>query len=175
MDGTSLDINEKVCPRCKDLKTRTEFHVESARKDKMSYRCKECQSVVDRERHSRERDKRLKQQKAWYQKDPKSRIQKVKDWIVKNPERRKATKRKNDLAAYGLTVEQFEALSRSQGDSCAICHGPPAGKYKILVVDHDHKTDKVRGLLCSPCNMGIGLLKDDPIIVLAAAEYLRQR
>ncbi|MGK2948022.1 MAG: endonuclease domain-containing protein, partial [Acidimicrobiales bacterium] len=42
-----------------------------------------------------------------------------------------------------------------------------------LVVDHDHRTGAVRGLLCGPCNRAIGLLRDSPVVCRLAAEYLR--
>lgn len=171
----SLNINEeKVCPKCGVLKLRKEFYVENARSDKMSFRCKMCQSQVDKERHFKIRPKRLKQQRDWYKANSKERIKKAKDWVRSNPERRKATKRKNDLAAYGLTIQDFDALLAQQNNSCAICKGPPAGKYSVFVVDHDHRTNKVRGLLCSICNMGIGLLKDNVEVLKAAVLYLEQ-
>ena len=164
--------DSKICPKCNALKTREEFHVELARRDKMSYRCKVCQSAWDKARHARDRPKRLEQQKAWYRLNAKERIQKTKDWILANPDQRKATKRKNDLASYGLTVEDFETMKANQNGGCAICGGPPAGKYGVFVVDHDHETNRVRGLLCSPCNMGIGLLKDDVWVLENAVQYL---
>jgi len=46
-------------------------------------------------------------------------------------------------------------------------------KNKALAVDHDHETDKNRGLLCGLCNKAIGLLQDDPIIIEAALEYVK--
>lgn len=171
----STTTNSRVCPKCNVEKLRDEFHVESARRDKMSYRCKVCQSLWDKERHARDRVKRLEQQKAWYRLNAKERSQKARQWAINNPERKKLTKRKNDLAAYGLTPESFEAMSKAQGEMCAICKGPPAGKYSVLVVDHSHDTGEVRGLLCSPCNMGIGMLKDDVAVLQSAVRYLAQK
>jgi hypothetical protein len=76
------------------------------------------------------------------------------------------------LSRYGLTESAYRQLLLKQGSTCAICEKPPqAGKS--LVVDHDHKTGKIRGLLHSGCNRGIGLLHDDFRIALRAARYLR--
>jgi len=70
---------------------------------------------------------------------------------------------------YGISVEQYEEMSKY---GCQIC-----GKYnshgRKLHVDHDHKTKHVRGVLCDPCNRGLGTFFDDPILLEAAASYLR--
>lgn len=59
-----------------------------------------------------------------------------------------------------------------QGGGCAICHRGPSKGTARLYVDHDHDTDKVRGLLCQQCNSALGLLQDDPTIVYNAYTYL---
>lgn len=56
---------------------------------------------------------------------------------------------------YGLEPEAFEKMMADQGGKCWIC-GKPLVKP---TVDHDHKTGKVRGLLCVPCNRGLGYLE----------------
>jgi hypothetical protein len=71
---------------------------------------------------------------------------------------------------YGLTVADYDALLTEQNGACAICHRPPIGKR--LAVDHCHTTGKVRGLLCSPCNVSLGQFDDDPRRLLEAAKYL---
>lgn len=70
---------------------------------------------------------------------------------------------------YGLKPGEYKALLEQQYKRCAICH--KSGK---LVVDHDHKTGKVRGLLHSDCNTALGLFKDNPRTVRAAARYLEK-
>ena len=70
---------------------------------------------------------------------------------------------------YGMGQEMYDALASHQGGACAICGLVPNG---LLVVDHDHETGGVRGLLCHKCNAGIGLMHDDPAIVGAALAYL---
>lgn len=73
---------------------------------------------------------------------------------------------------YGLTVAQYEQILDKQGGVCYICRRA-RGTTKRLQVDHDHKTGKVRGLLCSPCNRDvIGHLRDDPEACRRAATYL---
>ena len=73
---------------------------------------------------------------------------------------------------YGFSPEEAKIISaKCAANRCEICRNPPTGK--ILHVDHDHKTGKFRGLLCSNCNTGIGLLKDDPDLLIRAAAYLK--
>ena len=62
---------------------------------------------------------------------------------------------------YGITVEQYEEMLEKQGGHCAACpRTPDQEKHGVLHVDHDHKTDAVRGLLCQRCNTGLGLLNE---------------
>jgi len=77
------------------------------------------------------------------------------------------------LARYDLTIEQFESLLKEQGGACAICRSTKFGP-KNWHVDHDHKTGRVRGLLCHNCNLAIGLMKDNPKQLHEAAHYLEK-
>jgi len=79
---------------------------------------------------------------------------------------------------YGIDLLQYSQMFMAQNGKCAICGndygGHRNGVQKALAVDHDHKTGKVRGLLCEPCNQGIGKLKDDYKILRQAADYLEK-
>lgn len=74
---------------------------------------------------------------------------------------------------YGITLEEYEALHAAQQGGCAIC-GRACSQYDNLSVDHDHISGAVRGLLCSDCNRGIGMFKDTPSLLRAAAEYIER-
>lgn len=74
---------------------------------------------------------------------------------------------------YGFTTVEKVALLTKQGGVCAICRTDKPTGRNGWHVDHCHTTGKVRGVLCSKCNMAIGLLKDDPNVVNAAELYLR--
>lgn len=83
----------------------------------------------------------------------------------------------NDLKRkYGIGLAEYSQMFMAQNGKCAICHsdygGHRNGEQKALAVDHDHQTGKVRGLLCEPCNQGLGKFKDDATVVLAAYNYL---
>ena len=65
-----------------------------------------------------------------------------------------------------ITDEQLAHI-KSTTTECVIC-----GAKEPLVVDHDHKTGKVRGMLCNHCNRGLGHFRDDPSLLEFAAQYL---
>jgi hypothetical protein len=75
-------------------------------------------------------------------------------------------------AMYGITLDQYNGLLAQQNGVCKICHEPPK-KGRQLSVDHCHNSNKIRGLLCSTCNSGLGHFKDDPELLKAAIEYLQ--
>ncbi len=109
------------------------------------------------------------------------------EWGRKNHEHVNASRRssltferrlKHSLSRYGLTLDQYDILLESQNGVCKICKNPEtrkhqSGRVKKLSVDHDHDTMRVRGLLCSRCNAGIGLLGEKSSALFAAAEYLK--
>jgi hypothetical protein len=76
---------------------------------------------------------------------------------------------------YSLPMEQYEALFKAQAGRCAICTDrPKKSAHYRLVVDHDHETGEVRGLLCHRCNVALGFMRDNPTALRRAAAYLEQ-
>lgn len=72
---------------------------------------------------------------------------------------------------YGLSDEEYLVLLGSQHGVCATCFGVnPDGKR--LAVDHDHETGKIRGLLCSGCNLALGSVKDNTETLERMLRYL---
>lgn len=88
-----------------------------------------------------------------------------------NPDR---ARKQNLKSMYGITLEQYEALYKSQDGKCLICNGsfPNRGKDG-LVVDHCHNEGHIRGLLCAKCNTGLGQFGDDIQRLQNAIEYLK--
>lgn len=72
---------------------------------------------------------------------------------------------------YGITPQTFEDMLKAQNGLCRLC-GKPEYTTRRFCVDHDHKTGKIRALLCDPCNTGLGQFQDDPQLLAKAIEYL---
>ena len=77
---------------------------------------------------------------------------------------------------FGINSETYAQMLQNQNGVCAICGNPETatrlGVVRALSVDHCHTTGRIRGLLCSDCNTGIGKLKDDTKILQSAIRYL---
>lgn len=124
-----------------------------------------------------------------------------KEWVKNNREKMRAYKRKYDRRMreradytrrkwlqlnYNLTIEQYDQLLDEQEGVCAVCGGPETrvdyrtGLTKRLSVDHDHACcdspkscgECVRGLLCSRCNVVLGLTNDDLELLAKLAHYV---
>ena len=88
-----------------------------------------------------------------------------------NPERT----RNNDLKRnYGITLQEHQEMYEKQNGVCATCKKPGDGKWKKLWVDHDHKTGKVRQLLCRRCNMILGQADDNISLFSEYIKYLQK-
>jgi len=79
---------------------------------------------------------------------------------------------------YGISREQYVEMHKQQGGVCKICGKPETAKRGQttleLSVDHNHKTGKVRGLLCCNCNHALGTVKEDTKILKSAIKYLEE-
>lgn len=111
----------------------------------------------------------------WYHKHKEIVLQKEKQRRKDFPDKF----RDKDLKrTYGITLAYYIELLTAQGGACAICSNPETdthkGKIKRLAVDHDHKTGKIRGLLCGNCNRAIGMIKENQSIALSIVKYLRK-
>jgi len=92
-------------------------------------------------------------------------------------ERREKSQRKARAKKYGLTLKELDSLETRSGGVCEICDNPPnmAGtSSNALNVDHCHKSGKVRGMLCSRCNLTIGVVGEDPSVLESMIAYLRR-
>lgn len=74
---------------------------------------------------------------------------------------------------FKMTEDDYNSILSSQSGGCAICGGTDAGKRNTrMPVDHDHITGDVRGILCTPCNRGIGLMRDNAKLLAKASMYV---
>lgn len=91
----------------------------------------------------------------------------------RSPARRRRQREARLRANYDLTPIEFDLLLALQGGSCAICGtGEPGGISRQWAIDHNHLTNRVRGILCHKCNRGIGHFNDDIGLLRAASSYL---
>jgi len=106
----------------------------------------------------------------------------MRDYVIKNKDRlnnlNKELYRKNNIKIrlqrknITITQEIIDYISNHSG-VCDICNNPPDGRWGQLVMDHCHKTNSFRGMLCNKCNKGIGLLFDNPSIIESALVYIK--
>jgi hypothetical protein len=140
----------KTCKECGEAKPLDDFHRHPLGQHQRQNRCKPC--------HNR------KSAEAYHARSPTSKA----EYIA----RVKARK-------YGMTLEEMQTLVEAHGDLCDICGQPDTTHRKRtwtrnLTMDHCHSTGRFRGMLCSNCNIAIGLLKDDPALARKVAEYLEK-
>jgi hypothetical protein len=74
---------------------------------------------------------------------------------------------------YGITTEQYNQMFELQEGKCLICGKHQSELDRPLCVDHNHETEKVRGLICNFCNLILGFANDDIIILENAIKYIK--
>lgn len=94
----------------------------------------------------------------WQKENPEKYKKSVQKFFKRSPEKHRAYQLK---CRYNLTPEQFDSLLLKQDNRCAICRVKP--DY-ILSIDHNHKTDEVRGLLCQRCNVAVGFIEVEGLL-----------
>jgi len=109
---------------------------------------------------------RREYQKAWRKNNRDKRLAGQRAWRAANPDKQRAYSYRQK---YGIDLSEVEALETAQDGCCKICQ-----QRRPLVVDHDHETGRVRGLLCTYCNAAIGLLENDPEYARRAALYVEE-
>lgn len=76
------------------------------------------------------------------------------------------------IKKYGITAQQYDALVLEQSGKCKICFRPP--KKRRLCVDHDHRTKRVRGLLCYGCNYNLWYWDKNKSCLVRMVQYLEE-
>ena len=112
----------------------------------------------------------LERRKRWRKANPEWCRERWLRWSNKSKDK---IRNKDLKAKYGITQEDYDRMLVEQHGGCTICGSPSPGPgLKNFSVDHDHETGKVRGLLCNPCNRGLGHFNDNPAACYRAEQYL---
>jgi hypothetical protein len=103
--------------------------------------------------------------------------EKQKKYYSQNKEKIILREYQNDIIKnYGIDINDYEKIFKDQEERCAICGiALKQLNHRVLFIDHDHVSGSIRGLLCSNCNKGIGLFKDDIKILENAINYLSRQ
>ena len=164
----------KTCTNCNILKSSKEFYRRQAVKDGLTSWCKKCYSSYTkkyRKLNSKTYTQYQKEYHKRYQKENKTRLkQQRQQYYQDNIKYYKTVNKKNRLLReYGISLNKYHNMLQQQDCRCAICNK----RNKQLVIDHNHKTGKIKGLLCNKCNSGIGFLQDSVHIINKARIYLQ--
>jgi hypothetical protein len=110
--------------------------------------------------------------RAWREKNREALIAKRRAWVAEHAD---LLSDRNYRYKFGIGKGDVAELLSAQGDVCAICRAPIVlSGRRGAQVDHDHSTNVIRGVLCSPCNLALGHMKDSPDRLRAAADYLER-
>lgn len=146
---------DKSCIKCEEVKSFEEFTRNHTAKGGRGNVCKVC--INKRQNEARKRNGRNVG------------VRRPKGTFINASER-------HFFYKYGLSNKEVFQMFKEQLGKCKICNCETTDKRNLgngwLVVDHCHVTGKVRGLLCSSCNVGLGFLNDDKDIMRNAISYL---
>lgn len=144
----------KICSQCQISQPLTEYWKNPRASDGLQYACRSCKK---------------KTHNIWLSKN--TRLDYYKTYEMTRRKRRNPYKYERDrmLKKYGLNQKLYEEMFEKQGNACLICVDKEAKRY---VVDHNHTTGKVRGILCWHCNVLLGHAKEDKEILKSAIIYL---
>lgn len=170
----------KICTGCKLSLPTSGFYLDGKGRGRRMARCIACVRSATSIRDKSEGHKLRKLERQRINRERPEIRAKMNGWRKKNIDKARESERKSQLKTkYGLTVDEFDGMMARQNYKCLICQENISGKpsrqaRRRAAVDHDHSTGAVRGILCSPCNAGIGHLGDSVSRVEAAAAYLRK-
>lgn len=165
----------RTCTKCHAEKPVEQFSRSRAASDGLHTWCKACKTERTRQWYAANKAERRRIDREQYAADGAKARAQARRWHIENRQRSLDAKRAWKLRKFGLTAADYDAIMRAQGGVCAICHEVPSTRRRHdLVVDHDHETNTVRGLLCNRCNIGLGHFEDRLGLLFAAINYLRQ-
>jgi len=126
---------------------------EYAKKYNSQSHIKEQKRLSRRERYLKNWEQERTRGRQYYQEKRDWILSKQRKYTKENPDRRKCAMLKYE---YGITLDDYNKMFNAQEGKCAICQKHQNELKQTLYVDHDHKTNKVRSLLCKNCNVALG-------------------
>lgn len=156
----------KECSSCHQVKEDSEFQKSRVNKDRLHHYCRVCNSAAVAEWRKRNPNAAKESREA-----RKEKISEYSKEYYKKQETQDRMRRNALVRKYGITVSDYDAMLVSQNSVCKIC-GEVNKDGKPLSVDHSHNTGKVRGLLCSKCNIALGMIRENESILSKMREYL---
>lgn len=163
----------KQCRVCGSVKPIGDFYRMAGMRDGHRNECKACNLAEKRRRYASDPAKYKAKVKRWQQANA-ERVNAYHSAYRSRPGYKRAMRDRYYRRTFGISADEFDALLASQGGVCAICRQLPERGVAGLHLDHDHETGEVRGIVCQPCNHGLGLFRDDPATLERAAAYLRR-
>lgn len=124
-------------------------------------------------------DKCRKEKATLWQKEHKEEVNtRNRKWAEDNYEQKfNSSKNSKLLKEYGIDLDEYNEMLENQNHVCKICGNPETKKLNNITwklsVDHCHETGKIRGLLCSKCNVGLSKFNEDEQLFLNAISYLK--
>ena len=135
--------------------------------------CLKCDSEYQKRKRKRRPDDVSKTRKAYYYKDQKHLLEYKRKCYAENKTLRLKNKNRALQNNYGISLKDYYEMEKQQDYKCAICGTNEKNKRtKYFDVDHCHETGKVRGLLCTNCNQGLGKFKDNIHLLKQVITYL---
>lgn len=165
----ALASGEKQCTGCGKVKPLDSYHSSIGTADGRQSRCKECKLAGNLAWRKANKNKVAESKRGYAIRNREAMRKYQKEYrALRGAEAAEYRRRWNLATRYSLTIEDFTRLLESQGGCCAVC-GRKGGRQ---VVDHDHDTGEVRGILCVRCNVAIGSLGDSVEGLMRAVRYL---
>lgn len=166
----------RVCSVCEQVKDEKLFYRHlSIKPDGIRKQCNDCRKKYRKRAHIAKPEINRKQKNNWRFVNKDEVNNKAREYRKHNFKRFKGYKVKKE---FGITLEEVNKMLKEQNYVCKICNKPETAidprtnKTKALSIDHNHKTGKIRGLLCWPCNTAIGKFLDSPDLLLKASQYV---
>ncbi len=153
-------------------KSYQEANKERIQRQRQAYRDANRKLLAAKNKVYREENKEVLSQKAKesHALNRGHRVERMRNYYDAHKEQQRMYRK---TKAYGISKDKWEALFEKQNGKCPICK-TELGRDRNTHVDHCHNTGRIRGLLCSHCNTGLGNFFDDKDILLQAVEYLKE-